>query len=284
MHPNMIAVAASRPASSSLRTSLGLRLGIASLLVGLPLIASAQQAPAAQGGVTEELIRLLIKHNAIPRQEAEELIRKMQAPGSATPATPATPAATSAPVAKPGDVRVVYVPADEKQKLQAEIQQNILDTVKAENWATPGAYPAWLERISLDGDLRLRYELDQFDKLNSPFFINYQAINAGQPFDVNATNQVLPPLLNTTEDRNMMRARARIGLNARISDGLTASFFFATGNNTSPRVDQSNAWHRFQQDDFPDRPGLSAISAQRVVVADCRSHAQSLAVDRAAVG
>jgi len=140
----------------------------------------------------------------------------------------------TAPDSKSGDVRIIYVPADEKEKMQAEIEQKVLEKLKAENWARPDAYPDWLTRISLFGDLRVRYELDQFDSANSPFVINYQAINSGAPYDVNATNPLLPPLLNTTEDRNMMRARARLGLTARIADDLSAGFAFATGNTTNP--------------------------------------------------
>ncbi|MGH8446577.1 MAG: putative porin, partial [Solimonas sp.] len=136
---------------------------------------------------------------------------------------------------KGGDVRIVYVPDSEKQKMQAEIQQKVLETAKNENWAEPHAYPTWLKRISFDGDLRLRYELDDFDSGNSPFFVNYQAINSGAPYDINPlTNQSLPALLNTTEDRNMMRVRARFGLKAKVSDDLTAGLRFSSGNSTNP--------------------------------------------------
>ncbi|MFC4313794.1 putative porin [Steroidobacter flavus] len=198
------------------------RAAIAAALLGLPLVASAQD------GITEELIRLLIKHNALPREEAEGLIKKLQQQTAA--ATP--PAAPS--TGKSGDVRVVYVPEAEKQRMQAEIQENLLQTVKAENWARPDAYPEWLGRISFEGDVRMRYELDAFDDGNSPFFIDYQEINSGSPYDVNSTNQELPPLLNTTEDRNMMRARARFGLKAQVSDTLIAGLSFTTGNTTNP--------------------------------------------------
>jgi hypothetical protein len=235
-----------RAACPPLRLLAGLRLGIAGALLVLPTLSHAQEpaagaataAPSKTSGqseVTEELIRLLIKHNALPREEAEALIRKMQQESATgAPASAAADPQQAAPASKSGDVRIIYVPADEKEKMQTEIQQKVLDTVKAENWARPDAYPDWLSRISFFGDLRVRYELDQFDATNSPFFINYQAINSGAPYDVNSTNQLLPPLLNTTEDRNMMRARARLGLTAQISDELTAGFFFTTGNATNP--------------------------------------------------
>lgn len=219
----MIAAVSTRLGSPRLLT--GLRMGIAAALLGLPLLASAQE------GITEELIRLLIKHNALPREEAENLIRKLQ---QQTAAAAPTPAQEPQPASKSGDVRVIYVPETEKQRMQSEIQQKLLETVKAENWAKPDAYPSWLERISFNGDVRMRYELDAFDGGNSPFFIDYQEINGRAPFDVNATNQELPPLLNTTQDRNMMRGRARFGLTAKVSEALTAGLSFATGNTTNP--------------------------------------------------
>lgn len=218
----------------------GLRAGVAGLLLGLPLLAGAADAGnagAGPDGVTEELIRLLVKHNALPREDAEALIRKLQVQEHTQSAANGEISAQATEPAKPkgGDVRVIYVPEAEKQKMQAEIQQKVLETAKNENWAEPNAYPGWLKRISFDGDLRLRYELDAFDSGNSPFFINYQAINSGAPYDINpATNQTLPPLFNTTEDRNMMRARARVGLKAKVSDDLTVGLRFASGNTTSP--------------------------------------------------
>ena len=236
----MFAVESCRRVTGSPRSLAALRLSIAAALLGLPLLASAQTTGAAQqDGITEELIRLLIKHNALPRDEAEGLIRKLQQQTTTASTPPAgatvpSPADANARPGNSGDVRVIYVPETEKQRLQAEIQDRLLAKVQAERWARPDAYPEWLERIDFVGDLRMRYELDAFDAGNSPFFIDYQKINAGAPYDVNSTNQQLPPLLNTSEDRNMMRARARFGLTARVADSLTAGLMFATGNTTNP--------------------------------------------------
>jgi hypothetical protein len=215
-------------------------LGIAGAVLALPALTHAQEpatAPApssaasGQSGITEELIRLLIKHNAVPREEAEALIRKLQ---QETVASPSGSAAPGPQQSNSGDVRVIYVPESEKEQMREDIQRQVLNTVKSEKWADPDAYPDWIRRISFFGDLRVRSELDQFDDTNSPFFINYQAINSGAPYDVNSTNQLLPPLLNTTKDRNMLRARARLGLTAEISDTLTGAFSFATGNTINP--------------------------------------------------
>src|SRR5262249_40675923 len=69
---------------------------------------------------------------------------------------------------------------------------------------------------------------------NSAFFPNFQALNAGLPFDLNNAAGTPPPLLNTTEDRQRMRFRLRLGVDAMVSDDFTAGIRLATGNTTNP--------------------------------------------------
>ncbi len=252
--------------SSSKRIRRGLHgmpltgLALATLLCSvLPPAALAQQssavaapAPAAGGApqetVTEELIRLLVQHNALSPADAESLIKKLQAQQQAPAAQPvqtaqpgqaAAPAVTTTPAqpeGKKGDVRVIYIPESEKQKIREQVKQEVLATAKAENWAQPNALPEWVNRISFNGDFRFRQEFDFFDSGNSSSFVNYQAVNNGAPFDTNlgVTNFSLPPVLNTTQNRELPRFRARLGLNAAIADDLSVSFRFASGNTTNP--------------------------------------------------
>src|SRR5262249_34429154 len=89
--------------------------------------------------------------------------------------------------------------------------------------------------------IRMRYEWDLFDPRNrsagtaSPF-PNFNALNAGNPFDINTIAQTNSPLptLNTTTNRERMRIRARLGLTADIIDDLQAGIRMATGNTTNP--------------------------------------------------
>ncbi len=243
----------SRTFGSPFHTAPRASLGAAALLsCAAAFTAAAQQVaapanapPAApqQESVTEELIRMLAQHNALSQADAETLLKRLQAEKSAStqPAVsqPASAEAGSAAAAQgnKGDVHVIYVPESQKQKMRDEIKQEVLATAKAENWAQPNGMPEWIKRISFSGDFRFRNEWDLFDSTNDSF-INYQAINTGSPYDVNALNSLStltpPPTLDTNQDRERPRLRARIAMDAKVSDELTADFRFSTGNDNNP--------------------------------------------------
>ncbi|MCQ8779952.1 putative porin, partial [Escherichia coli] len=63
-----------------------------------------------------------------------------------------------------------------------------------------------------------------------------------------AVNQPLPPLLNTTQDRQATRFRFRFGLLANVADDLSATVRLTTGNNVnplSPNQTVGNAYNKF---------------------------------------
>ncbi len=130
------------------------------------------------------------------------------------------------------EVRVIYLPERERQRIKEEIKQEMkqemLATAKQESWIKPVEIPDWLDRISFEGDLRVRYQGDYYDDKNNPIQINYQDINSGAPYDVTG-NSGLPPIVNTTENRQRMRIRARLGMNAVLADNLSAHMRLATG-------------------------------------------------------
>ncbi|GAB6907117.1 putative porin [Desulfosarcina cetonica] len=83
----------------------------------------------------------------------------------------------------------------------------------------------WAQRITISGDVRLRYQQDAFVDGNA-IFVN--------PDD---TSRVM----NTTEDRHRFRYRARLGLKARLVDyreinvgQVETGFRFTTGNEEDP--------------------------------------------------
>src|SRR5262249_49280137 len=68
---------------------------------------------------------------------------------------------------------------------------------------------------------------------NTGGIIDYNAINTGSPYD-DFSDPLNWPTLNTTEDRDRFRLRARLGLEADLSDGFTAGLRIATGSDASP--------------------------------------------------
>lgn len=209
-------------------------LGAAALALTSAGIAPAVLAEEAAGtpmSFNEQLVKMLSEHNALSAEQAEILLNRLRAEGGAAAATPA---AAPSPTDPDGTIRVPYLSETQKKKIRDEVTREVLATTKAQNWAQPNGYPDWLNRITIGGDLRFRFESNLFDGSNSPQFIDYQTINSGNPFDVNFTNGQLPALLNTREDREVARVRGRLDLGAKVADDLSAAFRLTTGNSTNP--------------------------------------------------
>jgi len=175
------------------------------------------------------LLDLLVKKNIVSPRQAKELFRE-------TEAAPAPRrAAASGPAAKPGDIRVTYVPQFVRKQIADEVRAQVMTEAQSEGWASPNALPEWTQRFRLYGDLRVRYERDSFDRGNNQF-VNYAAINQGAPFDTQSpgTTGAQPPFLNTTQDRTRERIRARIGVQAQVDDWLSTDFRITTGADQGP--------------------------------------------------
>jgi hypothetical protein len=204
----------------------------------------------ANASATASLLNLLVKQGVIKQEEADGILPQVddetfvmrQAVSDATKkADEAAKAASQAASAAspPGSRRISYVPEIVKKQLREDIRKEVMTQAKDEGWASPGKYPEWASRIRFYGDLRGRFEgqfypsggynSDQGD------YIDFNAINTGSPYDMNdATNPFNGPTFNTTEDRNRFRIRARLGLDADLSDGFTAGMRMATGSDSSP--------------------------------------------------
>lgn len=234
--------------------------GTASILLALSVPASAQddtqpgKRPTVSRGAppssnaTVNLINLLVKQGTLSEDQAAALIKQaddeayvarqatrdatIKAEGAEKAATTATDA-----VSPPGTKRVTYVPEIVKKQLRDEIRAEVMAKAEKENWASPGKYPEWAQRIRFYGDIRARYEGDRFPAGNGPLE-NYNAINTGNPFQEDNSsalpNPYLPPSYNTTQDRNRFRFRARLGADVDLFDGFSAGLRIATGDSSSP--------------------------------------------------
>jgi hypothetical protein len=234
-------------------------VGTAAILLALSVPASAEDdtppgrrpivsrnAPPSSNA-TVNLINLLVKQGTLSEEQAAALIKQAddeayvarQATRDATTkADNAEKVATTATeaVSPPGTKRVTYVPEIVKKQLRDEIRAEVMAKAEKENWASPGKYPEWAQRIRFYGDIRARYEGDHFPAGNGPIE-NFNAINTGNPYletNFNATSQYFRPTYNTTQDRNRFRFRARLGADIDLFDDLTAGLRIATGDSSSP--------------------------------------------------
>jgi hypothetical protein len=136
-----------------------------------------------------------------------------------------------------GDIQTIpYIPAVVKNQITDELRTEVKDEARKEGWAAPGLIPDWLGKVTLEGDMRVRDEEDLFDPHNDNQLVNFDAINTGAPFEFNryASDSTNPPYLNTIEDRNRPRVRARFGLIAQPDDWISFEIRLATGNDDSP--------------------------------------------------
>jgi len=209
-----------RPTRAMLAVAIGLAICTGTV--------NAQSAPS--DNATINLVRLLVKRGVLTQSDADGLIA--QANDEAAQAQKLAGTANAAP-ATPGQVRVTYVPEVVRNQIKDELRQEVVAQAKSEHWAEPGALPAWLDRISWTGDMRVRDEFHYYDKGNAYPVVDFAQLNRTGPYDLNGANP--PPLLNTLENRtNSLRIRARLGVHVNLGDNVTAGIRIGTGNDNNP--------------------------------------------------
>jgi hypothetical protein len=185
---------------------------------------------------TMSLMQALIDAGLLSREKADEIVRQAAAKSLApapSPAEAATAAAEPArQEAKPRVVRVPYVPESMKAEMREQIKREVVAQAMEERWADPGALPAWLRGISLEGDLRVRFQHDLFARTNNP----PDDVQGGFAYQTSSRNPLAwaPDLTNTLNDRDRFTIRGRFGIKAKLSDEFSAGIRLSTGNGTSP--------------------------------------------------
>lgn len=215
---------------------LQVRHRVKPLLLACVAGAAVVTTPAAAQQVdSNKLLEVMVRKGLVTREEADAMI----AEASAAAATSAPAAQAPVPpggVAADGVQTIPYVPQVVRDQLKQELRNELGQQAQEEGWARPGEVPEWTKRITLSGDIRARMDAMLFDRGNYTDFVNWGAVNEGSGVDVNPASPGFVNLsyLNTRNDRVAMRLRARIGINARIDDWVTAEVRVATGNDRSP--------------------------------------------------
>ena len=214
--------------------------GLAALLLLAPAVhaedAAEKQSVEELRNTVINLLQALVDKGLLTREQAQQLVK--QATDKAA-ADAAALAAKNAAQAKEEEnaVRVPYVPQIVKDEISKQVAEEVKPAVvadvvkeaKEEKWGVPGALPEWLSRVHVFGDVTFREQSDIFPRDNSQ----------NQIFDYNAINtaggilKATYPFLDTTDDRNRFRLRARLGAEGDISPYLTAFIRLASGSLTS---------------------------------------------------
>ena len=195
-----------------------------------PVLAGERESLEQLRTTTLSLIELLVQEGVLSKSKAEALIRESEAAKLAADRKQLAAAAEAAsqPVAaKPAAdgqgnvVRVQYVPEHVKKEMREDIEKEVMAKLNYKAGERLGL-PSWLDRIQWEGDLRLRYEMNQNSESNAPAFF-FQ------------TSEVRNGLINnTTEDRDRFRIRARLGANVKINDSIDGGIRMTTGPENDP--------------------------------------------------
>lgn len=186
---------------------------------------------------TYRLIDLLVEEGVLSADKAEAM--KRQAENDASKEIAKTSSQNNI---EPDAVRVTYVPEfvrdeikeDLRKEMKADVLASVSQQASRERWGMPGAWPEWIERIKFSGDVRVRGQSDSFGDGNfENSYVNVNRINDKRSFDVTSQDNY-KNFLNTTEDRNRMRVRARIGMSANLGDNWHAGVRLVTGSIDDP--------------------------------------------------
>lgn len=174
--------------------------------------AAAQDRPTDPS--TIDILQVLVEKGVLSQGDADAVLSEARRRAEDRPAT----------------VRVPYVPEAVRDSIKEEVRVEVLETARKENWAQPDALPDWLERISFNGDVRVRSEWKNFGDGNTPAIYNVTAIRSAGGISANA----IPPLLYTKDGRYRARVRARFGVDAKLNDSIEAGLRFVSGDVSDP--------------------------------------------------
>ncbi|HEY0748442.1 MAG TPA: putative porin [Steroidobacteraceae bacterium] len=215
--------------------------------VATALVVSAQPASAdsaAEQRSLEELrntvvnlLQALVEKGLMTREQAQLLVKQAQDKAAADAAARA---AQNAAAAKDdaNAVRVTQVPQIVKDEISKQVAQEVQPAVvadvvrqaKLEKWGVPAALPEWLSAVQPFGDVTIRAQADMLPSDNAfNQILNFQAINTA-----GGQGKLANPFLNTTEDSDRLRLRARLGLLATLDPHWSAAIRLSSGSLTDP--------------------------------------------------
>ncbi len=175
------------------------------------------------------LLQTLVERGVITREQAEAMVKNAQEKAAA-----ATAAAQQQEKAEEGAVRVPYVPQIVKDEISKQVAAELGPSVKKEvvdevssKGSLYAALPDWIQRMRWSGDIRVRDEGDYFSGSNAQnTYLDYNEINSAGGIEKAGSLA----LLNTTENQNRLRLRARFGFDTDLGDGWTTAVRLATGS------------------------------------------------------
>lgn len=227
---------------------------IGGIIAALGVVSGAQAAQPSEKRALDELrntvvnlLKGLVERGVLTREQAEAMVADAQ-----TAATQAAAAAEKQELADAGAVRVPYVPEIVKREIReqvsrdlaSEVTQQVVEQAKNEQWGVPASLPDWVKRVRWFGDLRVRGQGDIYASDNvllldnpggEPIPTNLYVLDTLTVNDRGGINRAgLAAFANVSEDRQRLRGRLRLGLEAELGGGFGLGLRLATGNFRDP--------------------------------------------------
>ena len=207
-----------------------------------PMGANAQserESLEALRQTTLALIEALVQSGTLTRDKADALLAdaKKRADAAlaltlalAPPRPSAEPLKPEVPVAPV--VRVPYVPQVVRDQIRDEVREEVIARARIERWGVPGATAEWTDRIAIEGDIRMRSQSDRPGSGNPAPEDLLAASLSGltRVPDLAAGTAAFLPTGSTRDDRDRLRLRARLGINAKVNDSVSAGLRLSTGS------------------------------------------------------
>ncbi len=169
---------------------------------------------------TTNLIELLVQEGVLNKDKADALVKKAQQDAANQIKQQKSDKEVAEFIQDEKSVRVQYVPEHVKKEMREDVEKEVMAKLNYKAGERL-AMPSWLDRITISGDLRLRYQHDAFGSNNAPIAVLNNTFR-----NLNVTN--------SSEDRDRLRVRARLGVDAQVNDWLKAGLRFTTGLFTTP--------------------------------------------------
>lgn len=224
------------------------RLATAALLLASGALQPAHADERAEleqlRATTLALIDALVNQGLLTRERADALLRAAQ-----TPAVPqwGTPAAGAAPATK--TIRVPYISETQKAQIREDIRNEVLSVAREERWADPRQIPEWTRAVRVGGDVRLRWQTERYDApryqvdatTGAPIGVPCEIVGGNLPAecyrqqnDLASSPAWSPDLTNTTIDRQRLTLRARLAVDAKVSEDSRVGLRLSTGTTSGP--------------------------------------------------
>ena len=198
---------------------------------------TAQEELQQLRATTQALINTLVESGLLTREKAAAMLKQVQPSATSAPAAPVAAATAPAPeVGSDGKrvVRVPYVPESVRQEMREQIKAEVLTQAKTERWGQPNAYPEWLNRFQLDGDVRVREEAIRLGADNTaPAGFRFGEYARAADFATSSASSNGLPNSNTQSDLQRSRVRARLGVGSKVSDEVSMGLRLSTGSSTA---------------------------------------------------